>query len=41
LMLLAWPIENEATYSPSSPSVLPVARLTRCTRVQTGQLTLS
>jgi hypothetical protein len=30
-----------ATYTLSSPSVLPVDRLTRCTRVQTGQVTLS
>ena len=37
----AWPIETEAAYSPSSPSVLPVDRLTRCTRVHTGQVTLS
>jgi hypothetical protein len=38
---LARLIENDAAYSSSSPSVLPVDRLTRCTRVQTGQLTLS
>ena len=40
-MSLAWLIENEATYSSRSPSILPVDRLTRCTRVHTAQVTLS